>query len=297
LLIKPIFLYLAMMAWAPYSIAEPLIVRHVKGEAGDDPRNRYVLDLLNLVMTKSGVEYQLVPVDIRMPQSRALVALRMGELVDVVWSMTSIEREHVLLPIRYSLDKGMIGIRLLLIREGEQHIFNHVNTLADLQLLRAGQGHDWPDTAILQANGFNVQTSVTYSGLFEMLIGKRFSFLPRSAEEIWAEAEVHKDKGLIVENSLALYYPTSSYFFVKKNNLVLAQHIEKGFEESYRDGSFQRLFMKYFEPIIKELQHRKVIKLANPLLPDKTPLNKKELWFTPEFNTLNNTKKSTENQP
>ncbi|MDP1340920.1 hypothetical protein, partial [Klebsiella variicola] len=71
-----------------------------------------------------------------------------------------------LLTVRIPIDRGLMGWRLLLVRRSELAQWDQVRHLDDLRRRIAGQGHDWPDTAILRANGLQVGTSSVYEALF-----------------------------------------------------------------------------------------------------------------------------------
>lgn len=250
-------------------------------ESTADARTNYPLQLLELALKKSGTDYALNPSKFQMQQGRALRQLEKRQGVDVVWSMTSLEREKALLPIRIPIYRGLIGWRLLLINKKDAIKFQQIHTVEQLKQLRAGQGHDWPDTAILRENGFEVHDSSTYEGLFKMLQNDRFEYFPRSIVEIWAEAENHKAENIIVEPTIVIRYPTAFYFFVNKQNLSLAKDLEKGLKQTIEDGSFDKLFYEHHDDLLKkaDLKNRKFFELKNPILPPETPLNQKELWF------------------
>ena len=278
-----VFVFLCI---APSTVVaqSPIIIRHVdiQNDSVTDTRSCYPLTVLRLVLDKSGVPYKLVPTQTGMQQERALAQLGIGKSVDVVWTMTSIEREKQLLPVRIPLDKGLLGFRLLLIHRDSLEAFHRIDSLEGLKPLTAVQGHDWPDLTILKSNGLSVEGNPVYEGMFLMLKFKRIDYFPRSVGEIWAELEQHKEMGIVVEPSLMLYYPTAEYFFVNKGNTVLADLLLKGFNTAIRDGSFDQLFKQYNQKAIQDLKGRRVIKLTNPLLPPETPINRKELWFSPE---------------
>ncbi|MCX4029761.1 hypothetical protein H0A36_18915 [Endozoicomonas sp. SM1973] len=59
-----------------------------------------------------------------MTQSRAFLSL--GRQLDVVWSMTSIERETLFTPVRIPLLKGLLGHRIFIIRNGEEQRFEGI---------------------------------------------------------------------------------------------------------------------------------------------------------------------------
>ena len=267
---------LLLLSW-PLTATQ--VIRHVLPETADDTRPQYPLAMLKLALDHSGADYQLQGTT-GMPQSRALKLMELGQGVDVVWTMTSREREVALRPIRIPLYKGLIGWRVPLINRNNASRF--VGAGSDtLKLMIAGQGHDWPDLEILEGNGYSVTPSPNYGGLFEMLASGRIDYFPRSVIEVLDEARAHGDKGLMIEPSLMFWYPTAMYFFVRPDNDQLAGQIERGLEAAIADGSFDRLFNQTHQPILKALavNQRRVIRLSNPLLPEATPLARKALWY------------------
>jgi hypothetical protein len=263
------------------------VIRHLRGEVPDDTRNAYFLAMLQLALEKTAEQgdFQLQPAAEAMPQSRALQRLSDNDGIDVVWSMTSIDREKQNRPIRIPLLKGLMGYRLLIIRAEDQSWFRRVQTIDQLRELRAGQGHDWPDTEILRANGLAVEGAVDYDGLFRMLQLGRFDYLPRAINEPWEELALRPGRGLAVEEGLMLYYPTAEYFFVHRDNNALADRIELGLRRAIADGSFDKLFREH--PVNANafgkanILKRRIIRLDNPLLPPETPFDQAELWWAP----------------
>ncbi|TFV88693.1 transporter substrate-binding domain-containing protein [Oxalobacteraceae bacterium OM1] len=250
-------------------------------ESAADARSEYFVKMLALALSKSGADFELQPYRQRMAKSRAIRQLQKGEGVDVIWAMTTRERERDLLPIRIPIDKGLLGWRLFLVGRRAPTGLDDVHKLDQLQEFSAGQGHDWPDTAILRANGLNVFAGSDYEGLFRMLQAGRFDYFPRSVAEIWDEQRRHAELGLEVQPTLVLHYPACIYFFVGKDNRRLAHLIETGLQAAIADGSFDRLFEQYNGEQIRraDLKRRIVLPLENPLLPEQTPLKKAELWF------------------
>lgn len=251
-----------------------------------DQRNDYFVAALRLALDKTRDQYgDYLLEESRQPltQSRAIAMLSEGAEVDVLWSMTSRLRETQMLPVRIPLLKGLMGYRVLIIRAEDEIWFKGITTLDQLRELRAGQGHDWPDAEILRSNGLRVETSVDYENLFRMLHAGRFDFLPRAINEPWEEVKARKDLNLAIEKNLLLYYPTASYFFVSKNNPALAERLRVGLEKAIADGSFETLLLKHpinaFALKNARMQQRHMLKLANPLLPTETPLERKELWW------------------
>lgn len=272
------FLLALLLCTAVPAFAQPLAVLYPAQESGYD----YPIKLLDLALRKSGIDYTLRSAGLPMLQGRALKQLAAGVDVNVAWSMTSNAREAELTPIRIPIDKGLLGWRIFLIDKKNAAKFARVKTLADLQSFEAGQGHDWPDTEILRANGLRVQGYPVFDSLFTMLQLGRFDYFPRSIMEIWGEQKAHPGMNLVVEQTVILHYPTAYYFFVNQKDTALARAIEKGLKAAIKDGSFDTLFNQTYGDVVERtrLQSRKRLQLTNPLLPAKTPLNQKELWLT-----------------
>ncbi len=269
-----------LMATMP-AMAEKVSVLYPKPESENDERGNYQIKLLNLALSKSGANYAAAPTKVKMLKSRALAQLAAGEDVDVVWSMTSKQREADLLAIRIPLDKGLLGWRIFLISKKNKAAFAQIKALDDLKKLTAGQGHDWPDTEILRSNQLKVQPGASYDGLFKMLDAGNIDYFPRSVMEIWDEQKSHADLGLEIEGKFILQYPTAMYYFVSKKNKALATALETGLKKAISDGSFEQLFNQTHADIIKRanLKGRTRFQLSNPLLPPETPLQQKELWL------------------
>jgi len=242
----------------------------------------YPLSLLKLAISKIDSEYQLAPSDIFMNQGRALKQLAARDNIEVLWTMTSKAREQTLNAIRIPIYKGLIGWRVFLTNANTHLDFTKPIPLEQMQKLKVVQGHDWPDTAILRHNQFNVQTGPDYGGLFKMLQYKRVDLMPRSIIEVWNELKVNTASNIKLEQHTLISYPTASYYFVSKDNKVLAEAVRRGLEIALKDGSFDALFQLHFSKMIRQakLDTRTHYRLENPLLTKETPLENKRLWFS-----------------
>jgi hypothetical protein len=249
-----------------------------------DARGSYPIALLHLAIEKSGTEYQLVPSGQVMTQHRTLRQLGSKSGLDVVWTMTSPEREKELKPIRIPIDRGLIGWRLLLIHNDNEQKIQQLDE-KQLKTSPSIQGSDWPDYPILKANHFRVLGSGDFDAMFKMLQAKRIDYFPRSITEIWPELQQKTGMSLTVAPKWVLHYPAALYFFVQKDNIELANAIEIGLLRAIEDGSMQQLFLQHFSSAIQQadLKSRTVIPLNNPLLPAQTPLQNKALWFDPQL--------------
>lgn len=276
-------MFVLFSVFTSLAVASELVVRYPKPESDTDVRSQYAIELLALALQKSGLDTQLKPADKYMGQSRALVSLAESKSVDVAWSMTSIDREKTLLPIRIPIYKGLIGWRIFLYIPANNPKLSADNIVENLKELTLIQGHDWPDTHILRDNGFYVEGVASYHSIFKMMQIKRADLFPRSLSEVWGEYETYKSDGFEIEPQILLHYPAAVYFFVSPTNQLLKEALETGLNRALDDGSFDALFLQYHQPTLTRanLTGRKVIELNNPLLPTMTPLQDKRLWFYP----------------
>jgi hypothetical protein len=256
-------------------------IRYPRPMSDTDSRHQYPLQLLERALEKTGVKYHLAPTDKILLQSKALKQLKGNREVSVVWSMTDEQREEEFLPIRIPIYKGLIGMRIPLVRKADENLLKYVQSMEKLNLFRPLSGHDWPDTKILRANGFAVVTEENYEQLFTQLAAGKGDFFPRSVVEIWQELD--KNEKLVSEPHIALYYPTAMYFFVNKNNQALARLIESGLEKLIASGEFEQLFLAAHQQSLANagLNKRRIFRLDNPILPVATPLARDELWYQP----------------
>lgn len=242
----------------------------------------YAVVLLEQALAAAGMPVTLEP-GAELPQHRALQQLgRHGGQLDVVWTMTSVEREQQALPIRLPIFKGLFGWRLLLALPEVAARMRDVQTLADLRQFSLVQGLEWPDTTILQANGLQVVVSNSFEAMFKQLRLGRADAFPRSVEEIWWELE-RLGQGLVVVPNLCLHYRAAMYYFVAPDETELAAAIELGLHRLRASGDFERLFVKHHGEDLARARvgSRRLIELHNPLLPPQTPVNDSDLWYRP----------------
>ncbi|MFZ6674466.1 substrate-binding periplasmic protein [Undibacterium sp. Xuan67W] len=262
------------------------IIRYPRVSATADPHVDYVIELLTLAIKHSGQTFQLVPNADPMQQARAIYEMSSKSgTIDVIWTMTTDERETQLLPIRIPIDKGLIGWRISLLSANNAELFREVTSLQDLSRFSAGQELDWPDVSILRNNGLAVQISTSYEPLFTMLKGGRFNYFPRSVFEINNELNSHPKLNLTIDKYLVLHYPSALYFFVTPREPKVAEAIQVGLEEITKNGAFEKTFQKHLSATIRaaNIKQRTIIELQNPLLKtDKAPFNRPELWYHPD---------------
>ncbi len=265
---------------AAHGAPRRLRIPHVSPKA--EMERSYAAVLLEQALAAAGMPVILDATSELIPQNRALQELGRKRRLDVLWTMTSVEREQQAQPIRVPIFKGLYGWRLLLASADVASRMSTVQTLGELRQFSMVQGLEWPDTGILQANGLNVIVSPSYDAMFKQLRLGRADAFPRSVEEIWWEVERY-GQGLAVVPNICLHYPAAVYYFVAYEEPELAAAIELGLKHLRASGAFDSLFMKYHgEDLARaKLGARRIIELRNPLLPTQTPLDKPDLWYRP----------------
>ncbi|WP_111978033.1 hypothetical protein [Algibacillus agarilyticus] len=216
--------------------------------------------------------------------SRQIELVKSGEY-HLNWTLTSAEYEEMFIPIRIPLYRGMLGMRVGIVKKDRVNLFRNVRTLDDLQAFTAGQGRYWGDTAILEANGVTVVKEEKYPNLFPMLEGERYDYFPRGVHEPWAEVANNADLDLTVEPYVLIRYTAPFYFFVSREYPEIARHLTEELEKMVADGTFNKIFFadSQVRSALEQanVQDRIVFDFHNPSLTKQTPLDRKELWFDP----------------
>lgn len=268
--------------------AETINIRHNQVQ-GNGAKEEYQFGLLKLALSyDTENKYRFTPASQFLAQSTMVEQLK-SSLIDVIWTGTSTILEHELQPIRIPLYKGLLGHRIFIIREGNQHKFDSIQTLEQLKQLTAAQERTWADTKILRNAGIPVIGTRRYENLFYMLEGGRYDYFPRGVHEPWSEINARPDLPLTVEKRILVKYPMPAYLWVNQENQFLAQKIEQGLRSAINDGSFDDYF--YSNPMIKDviekahLTKRIVFEINNPFIPNSTPFSDQKLWL--DINELN----------
>jgi len=285
--LSALFIAFAIFATALCAASAPYtLIRYRPPDGPDDVRYQYFVGMLRLALRETKADYgpyKLVPASIKISQKRAFELVAQGRYLNLVWSMTNTRREQIALPIRIPLLKGLLGMRVLLVRPQTVPVFDTLSSLRGLTSFIGVQGHDWPDTDILRDNGLKITASSDYSSMFKMVMNGRVDYFPRSIAEVWDEMAHLPAHSLAVSPSPLLVYRAPIYFFVNLNNKTLAMRIRLGLQRAVADGSFERQFLSSAEmrKAVAFLQagHYRVLRLNNPSLPAKTPLHDKSLWF------------------
>lgn len=211
------------------------------------------------------------------------MALLQQKRIHVTFVPTSREREELFRAVPIPLDRGLLGLRLLLIKESSQVRFDRLQNETELrEKMLGGFNTNWSDYGIYESNGLKILPATKYETLFKMLESGRFDYFSRGLIEVWSELENFKSQypDLRVENRFAFYYNIPVYFFVHKDNEQLAQRIEAGLKRIQASGAFSNLFQAYYgEHIARaKLDKRHIIILQSPQGPQGIPVMKPFWW-------------------
>lgn len=202
---------------------------------------------LALALHKSGQprSIELVPSASAASRDRICAMLDNGD-IDVADVGVSQDFERRYAAVYIPIDRGLLGWRMLLIRQADRAKFESIQSLAQLQQYRGGQGQGWTDTSILRQAGLVVATATTLPRLFPLLAASRFDYVPLGLNEIDDLLDRYRAEapGVVVDRHLLLVYPFGRLFFVRKDEAALHEAIQTGLQQAFADGSYQRMLLQ-----------------------------------------------------
>ena len=272
----------------------PTEIRIPQPRSQYDLSQRYYVELLEKVLKKAakGRPIPTIKPTLMMEQGRATRELLKGDLIDLFWVGTDLEKEQELRPIRIPLERGLMGFRKFTIRKDRQQDFGHIKTLQQLQEFTACQGAYWPDIDILIAAKLPVIAAPVYENIFKQLVAGRCDYFPRGLHEGLVELKQRSAlyPELIRYHDIMLHYPFAVYFFTTKQHEALALWLEQGLEAMIDSGELlqhmqQHGLTGHVFPL-KAHNSGRWLELPNPgLAPDTDPTNRR-YWFVPaDFST------------
>lgn len=242
---RPLFLLLVLVTPAVSGNGDIIYTRAFPGEAYGYYHAK-VLERAIAVTPEFG-ENKVVPHPQPMPQARQILTIRNGD-AHVMWTVTTDEREKLMIPVRLPLLQGFAGYRVLVIQKGKQPDFPVSITTDQLRKLSSVQGNDWPDRTILLANGFDVHGadwSDWFSSMFIMVQRGVVDTFPRNIIEVHNDLARHKDKDVQLEQHHLLRYPNYEFFFVSPSTPELATRIRQGLIRMLESGEMRELFLAH----------------------------------------------------
>lgn len=227
-------------------------------------------------------DYELVESSF-VSQGREVELVRENKKFQIMWSMSSPDRESKLQSIPIPLLKGLIGLRLLLIKSEDQKKFPSSLSIEDFKNIKLGQANDWPDSDILAANGLRLFRFEDYNFSFKQLNNNSFDAYPRGITEAHTEIKEHKELSLSVEENHAFYYQAPMFFYVSKENTRLHDRILKGLNRLIDKQKYDQILFKdkRIRQAISQanISKRKIHYLSNPLFKNYDILKDSRLWL------------------
>lgn len=175
--------------------------------------------------------------------------------------------------INRPLTKGVLGYRLILLRDESLQRFRTLKDATELQALSIGIPQTWADAGLFRQNNYKVVEKGTFNDLFALLKDGAFDYTALGVNEI---EEVFKQRaqalgGISIEPSLMLYYPFPLVFYVNHRNASLAERIDSGLKALMANGEHDQIFNEHYGYVVQrfELKKRRCFKLFNPILPQE----------------------------
>jgi len=138
------------------NVSKPLRLIHYQTHY----RYKYGHALIKMALDKMGVKYIIKPYSKEeINEARGELLLKKGE-VDFQFMSTTQERERDLIAVKKPIYQYLLGMRLLLVKNDNKGLLQHVNSLDDLREFIAGHGKHWGDLPVYAANNLKVDTSV-----------------------------------------------------------------------------------------------------------------------------------------
>ncbi|MDM5063757.1 hypothetical protein OB934_13235 [Aeromonas salmonicida] len=253
--------------------ATPTLFTHMSPESERDPRVTYDRELLRLALEKTRAshgDFQLRAAP-PMTLARMWISLRFNHYPNL-FAMDSYRSDRDMTGVdyvRFPIHLGIVSYRICFVSPQQQAAVASVTTLDQLKKLTLGQGKGWLDVHILRLAGFKVQEVEGYELLFKMVARGRFDLFCRGISELPQEKLNHKEiTDLVMDESIALYYPLPRVFFAHNANREAIQRVEAGLKAAWQDGSLQTLWLNTFKPSLTfaRLDTRRLFRLENPFI-------------------------------
>ncbi|MDR7336082.1 hypothetical protein [Roseateles asaccharophilus] len=259
----------SLLAAGP-ALAQELVVTLRAPDSDSDSRNAYIRDAVQLALDKTRViegpyRLELSP---RMSKSRALVEASRGEVRNfLVVAGVDAGRAAGLAPVPFPIHLGLNRFRVCFVHAPRQAAVRAATSVAAVARLRHVQGSDWPDVAVMRANGFKVTEVSAYESLFELVGLGRADLFCRNVLEIGDEIRAQAGTpGLAVDDSLLLSYDLPQYLYTHPSNRRAMERVARGLRQAYGDGSLLALLQRYVQPSLAllNLPQRRLVTLTTP---------------------------------
>jgi hypothetical protein len=259
-------------AWLLPSLlqASTIFVRPPQSE--HDSSHSFFVSLIEQAL--SGTEqYQVKVLKVEdLTQDRGFLLLKQKRL-SIYWAGINPVRANNFRVVPIPLTMGMLGHRLPVIKRKDKGLFDQLDE-SGLKRLRACQGSQWPDSDILEFNGYRVVRAPKFTMMYDMLLANRCQYFPRGLNEVYGEVASFKETGseddLIVYEGIVIKYRFPMLFFVHADNTLLAEQLEAGLQQLVKTGRMMAILKSH--PVTRDafplqrFEQSRVYELENPLL-------------------------------
>ena len=273
-----VFLSMALMIGASQNIeaktADVLTVKVNAGVSAKDTRSHFFIELLDQVLkeTRSSFGPYRIKRIYQDSQQKVAASLESGKLNVAILTNGKAEADRQLMYVPYPLMMGLLGYRVLLIREADQDQFSKVTSIEGLKNYRGGYNRRWADYSVLTTNGLKLVTRTKYELMLQLLQKGKADYLSRSILEVEAELKKHfqSEPKVKIDSHLLLHYNFANFFYVKAENQLLYHRLTTGFEAIIASGKWLKLIEAHYGKGFRQLklEKRKLIRLENSDMKD-----------------------------
>lgn len=255
-----------------------------------DLRGSYEKELLELILDKTEQQYgsyKMLPATQGITNSRARESMKTKKYPNFVRGFAyrhTLSDDPNIRYIDFPIYLGLLSYRVCFTSSQVAEDVAQANSFQDLLKYTHAQGVGWLDNRVLRHAGFHVLEVSDYETMFKITAMNRVNMFCRGLNEYLKEKETHQGiKGLVLDESFALYYPFPIFFHAHVDNAPLLERIEKGLMIAYRDGTLMDLWERHFAESIyfARLHKRRVYALKNPIIGSVTSTFP-EYFFTPK---------------
>ena len=248
-----------------------------QGEASEG-RKPFESELMRLIFHLSEEKYGPARLEIsqwKISSKRSIQLMREGEKLHIQnapFLLQEMDREAIV-ALPTPILNNLLGYRQLIIRKSDQNAFAQISNFESFLKMEAGQGRGWADLLVYRANGIPVLEAPSFNGMFPMLLGKRFDYIPLGVSEARETLEHRSSNELTIAEDLIIFYPWPVHILVSKKHPDLISRIQYGLAKAQTNGEYDILFNKHFGHIIERIENTeaKVILLNTPNLQEDVP--------------------------
>lgn len=250
-------------------------VRVASASEAGDLRFDYPLTLLRLLLRVAGLATDLA-LQPWQSERHTAEALHDGRLD--VSILPSVGEKPADLPVlRFPIRRGLLGVRLLLVRQERLGEFARLRSLDTLQRRYVmGYGAQWADNALLRRLGFQLRDVDGYAALFRALANGEVDYLNRGVNEVWGELDhpLLVPHGIALVPGLALSYPLDDYFHLSPQRADWLPRLQAALRTVLQDGRFRQLFFQTYGRTLERagFAQRRVLQVVGYGVSPGTPL-------------------------